>query len=585
MPLSTFRVTLLAGLAALLGLLAIACGAAATATPQAATPRPVTGATTPAPMATSTTAAATAAPVATPTKAAATAPVKPAGKVTMMNGNWARQQFDPLGGDNEGTIYMRTLHGYLIAGNEQAKLIPGIASKWEVSPDGKTWTFTIRKGVKFHNGEEVTIEDALWSQVHTHGPDVLTNTTISTLINQAKQTVKVEQTGPDQISWTHKVPLSNFAFFQSELFGSQHAGVILPKKYYESVKREGYEKAPIAAGNAKLVKYVPSEQMLFERFEDFYYQPANGFPEDRRFKFQTLDLRLVPEESTRVAALRAGDADIVETSLVSRKQIENSGGRVVFSRESSYGQIQFLQCWQPELWCNKKEVRHALDYAIDKNLIRTTLYGVDVMDNRGWTLVTPSALGYSPELDPFPYDVAKAQQLLAQAGYPGGKGFPSFKIQTWAAGDFPFLPELSQLVGDMWKKNLGLDVQVNVGEAVGIREKWQAFQLGGDVMLRSNEGRLDGGSAIVGAYAIPDSRSRRSDDPVLRAAVQEGLAVMNPADRQAAYNKMYRTLYDAHYEIGLGYVNLPWGLGPRVTDWKPWPLSAYATALWTVTLK
>ncbi len=565
----TFRTTYLAGLAALLGLLAVACGASAT--PSAATPRPATG-------------AAVATPAATPAPVIA-APAKPAGKVTMMNGNWAKQQFDPLAGDNEGMLYMRVLHGYLIAGTDQAKMVPGIASKWEVSPDGKTWTFTIRKGVKFHNGAEMTMEDVMWSQQHTHGPEAIANSTITTIINGAKQTEKVEQTGPDRISWTHKNPLANFAFYQSELFGSQAPGVILPKRISDTAERAAFEKSPNAAGSAKLVKYVPSEQMLFERFDDYYYQPANGFPEDRRFKFQTLDLRLVPEEATRVAALRAGEADLIETSLVSRKQIEGSGGRVVFSQESSYGWVLMPQCWETRLWCSKKDVRHALDYAIDKNLIRSTLYGPDVMNVKGWTLATPNALGYSPELDPFPYDVAKAKQLLAQAGYPGGAGFPPFKIHTWNAGDFPFLPEMSLLIADMWKKNLGLDVQVSVGEAVATREKWSNYQLGGDLIIRSNEGRWDGGSAIVGAYALLESRTRRSEDPALIKAVQEALAVMNPADRQAAYNKMYRTLNDAHYEFSVGYVNLPWGLGSRVADWKPWPLSAYATALWTVTLK
>ena len=574
MRIATTVKTMLSGLLAVSALLAVACGAAATATPQAPAPTAKPAATT-----------AAATPTAKPAPTAAPTPAKPAGKVIMMNGNWARQQFDPLGGDNEGMLYMRLLHGYLISGNENAKMLPGIASKWEVSPDGKTWTFTIRKGVKFHNGEEMTIDDVLFSQVYTHGAASLPNTTISTLINQIKQTEKVEQTGPDKISWTHKSPMANFAFYQSELFGSQAPGVVLPKKVYDTVGRAGYEKAPVGSGVAKLVKYVPSEQMLFERFDGYYYQPANGFPEDRRLQIQNLDLRLVPEEATRVAALKAGEADIIESSLVSRKQIESSGGRVAFARESSYGVIIFLQCWETQLWCNKKEARQALDYAIDKNLIRTQLYGTDAMESKGWTLVTPSALGYSPELDPYPYDVAKAKQLLVQAGFPDGKGIPPFKIQTWAAGDFPFLPEMSLLVADMWKKNLGLDVTVNVGEAVGIREKWQAWQLGGDVMLRSNEGRWDGGSAINGAYGLQDSRTRRSDDPVLRQAVKDGLSEMDLEKRQAAYNKMYRALYDAHYEVGLGYVNLPWGLSSRVSDWKPWPLSAYATALWTVKLK
>ena len=80
-----------------------------------------------------------------------------------------------------------------------------------------------------------------------------------------------------------------------------------------------YDKNPVGAGVMVRGKFVPSEVIEFERFSDFYFQPANGFDEDRTVKFATLDLRLVPEEATRVAALRAGDADIAPVSLRARQ--------------------------------------------------------------------------------------------------------------------------------------------------------------------------------------------------------------------------------------------------------------------------
>jgi ABC-type transport system substrate-binding protein len=123
------------------------------------------------------------------------------------------------------------------------------------------------------------------------------------------------------------------------------------------------------------VEFRPSEMMLFERFGDYYFNPENGYPEDRRMKFQTLDIRLVPEEATRASALQAGQADIVEVNLQSRNQVEASGGRFVWIAEASYTQVRPIGCWKPELPCHNKQVRYALDYAIDRDLIVNQLYG------------------------------------------------------------------------------------------------------------------------------------------------------------------------------------------------------------------
>jgi len=174
--------------------------------------------------------------------------------------------------------------------------------------------------------------------------------------------------------------------------------------------------------------------------------------------------------------------------------------------------------------------------------------------------------------------------LLAEAGYPGGKGYPPFKIYTWQASDVPLLPELAQLLADMWRKNLGLQVEVEVGDTVGIRQRVQDRQLDGNVQLRSNEGRWDGGSLLRSAHYLT-SPLRQSEDPVLIKAVDEALSVLDPAKRQEAYNKAHKVSWEEHYMWGVVYVNLPWGVSSRIATWDPWPLAPYASALWTVTLK
>lgn len=174
---------------------------------------------------------------------------------------------------------------------------------------------------------------------------------------------------------------------------------------------------------------------------------------------------------------------------------------------------------------------------------------------------------------------------MADAGYPDGDGFGTLEVHTWKAGDVPFLPEQAQLIADMWEKNLGIDVDVIVGEAATVRERWFDRQLDGKIIIRANETRWDGGSITNAVYGNPEGGAHlggRRDD--LIAVAKEALSVVDPALRQEAFNKAYQILREEHYEFGTGYVNLPWGVGPRIAEWEPWPVVAYQTAIWTMKL-
>jgi ABC-type transport system substrate-binding protein len=94
------------------------------------------------------------------------------------------------------------------------------------------------------------------------------------------------------------------------------------------------------------VNHTAAESMQFERFDDYYYQPANGFADDRRPRFTTLGLRLVPEQATRIAALRAGEADVAPVTLGAREEVEAGGGRILWGQEGAFFFARLLGCWE-----------------------------------------------------------------------------------------------------------------------------------------------------------------------------------------------------------------------------------------------
>ncbi len=580
----------LSWVAAGLLLVGVACGAAATATPAPDKPAQPSAAQPAAPA--SPAAAATPVPKAAPTTAPvpAAAVVNP-GKLTWMTGGWGSERFDYNFSTFAGSNFARILHGWLIATNEKTELLPGIASRWEMSPDGKTWTFTIRDGAGFHDGKKITAEDVWWSWMHYWGKDASGSaeerTTASTSQVMARATEKIELTAHNQVSFTNKSPDPSFpAGIVSEAASLWY--VVLPRrpKVHDAAQEAAYDKDPIGAGPGKLVRHVPADLMAFERFDDYYYQPKNGLPEDRRLKFKSLDVRLVPEEATRVAAIRAGGADIAPASLATRAQVEAGGGRLVFGPEGIYVRWQLHGCWNPQYPCHDKRVRQALDYAINKELIRDRLYGgPEAFVVKGWNLWVPSTLGYSPDIDPWPQDVAKARKLLADAGYPGGKGFGNLILNTYASSSAPFLVESGQLAADFWRRELGLDVEVKVRDETEVKRARTRGELHGQVMWTDGSGELDRSRSFESNYGDPAHVSRVHGDPEIFELTKQALAVIDPTKREEALIKLAKRLREESYESSIGYNNIPWAVGPRVVAWKPWPMAGYPTNLHGIILK
>ena len=577
-------------------LLAVACGSAAAPQPSAPVSVPVVD---------------TAAGVATAVPEAMTDPgegmaeVHP-GNVTWMMAAWGDEQFDKVYSEGASNSYGRILQAFLIESNAETELVPGMASEWGYSADGLTWTATIRDGIKFHDGSDVTMEDIVWSMNHNFGPHSWNYTYSGSVADFSKKMLRIEQGGPNQINFVFKEIHTGFPGYLSA--AGPAWGNITPDRppvpgqelpTVDAAQEAAYQKNPNAPGPMRFLNMIPSEVIEFERFDDFYFQPKYGLDEDRRVKFSTLDLRLVPEEATRVAALRAGEADVSPASIQARKQVERGGGRIIWAGEGGYFRIMLMGCWSggeregmPSYPCEDKRVRHALAYAIDRQQIQALFGGPEAMEveQGGWNVVTPSTIGWSPDIKPAPFDPDKARALLAEAGYktptnPDGKDFGQLVINTWVSALMVFLPESAELAAGMWNRELGIETVVNVGEEVSVKRSRSAGDLDGQVIWRDNETRLDAAQILGTTYGRRDYRARFHNTDELFELTKAAISEFDDAKRPEALNEWYRRIYDEKYQIGIGTVNIPWAIGPDVENWEPFPVAFYPSSLHTLILK
>jgi ABC-type transport system substrate-binding protein len=207
---------------ALLLVLAVACGSAAEPAPADVQPADTSGNQQPPPAPVEVD---TPTPVPQVVAEPAEVEVHP-GKVTLLVGDFGTERFDTIYGST-GKEIRKNFHGHLTSWDRldgRMVIVDGIASKWELSDDGKTTTYTIREGVKFHDGTEVTPEDVLWTLQHAMGPQAKDYAENSVSINYSTIMDRIEQTAPDQVSVTTQVPSPELAIYISENEGGSFDG-------------------------------------------------------------------------------------------------------------------------------------------------------------------------------------------------------------------------------------------------------------------------------------------------------------------------------------------------------------------------
>src|SRR5213082_3003578 len=239
------------------------------------------------------------------------------------------------------------LHDAMVKPMPGKSLAPSLAESWSAAEDGRSYEFLLRDGAKFHNGDPVTAEDVKFSFERYRG-------TANELLKQ--RVAAVETPDARHIRFQLKEPWPDFLLFYATVTG---AGWVVPKKYVEKVGADGFKKAPIGAGPYKFVSFNPGVELVLEAFDPYWRKPPS---------VKTLVFRVIPDEATRLAALKRGEVDIVYSVRGElAEEIQRTAGLTLkpVATPAAFW-LSFADQWNAQSPWHDERVRKAASLAIDR---------------------------------------------------------------------------------------------------------------------------------------------------------------------------------------------------------------------------
>jgi peptide/nickel transport system substrate-binding protein/oligopeptide transport system substrate-binding protein len=325
--------------------------------------------------------------------------------------------------DIYGGAVVRQIFDALIQFDAHLKPLPALAEFWEASWDGRIWTFTLRRGVMFHHGREVTAHDVVYSFTRLLNPrKPVPVAEIFRCIQGAKEFMQGKTYNVEGLKaldrYTLQIVLEEPLASSLVVLGLAHAAVV-PREEVEK-RGEQFGRAPVGTGPFKFVRWEPNQEIVLEAHDRYY--------EGRPF-LDTVVFKIDSSIEETFAEFLQGNLE--ETIIPSRKTEE-------VRADPKYRQYQQLRISTLSLLYigfntriepfDDKRVRQAFNYAVNKEAI------VQEITRRGGLPATgalpPEMFGYDPDRQGYSYHPEKAKRLLAEAGYPDGVGFPV--VQLWS---------------------------------------------------------------------------------------------------------------------------------------------------------
>ena len=425
---------------------------------------------------------------------------------------------------------------------------PSLAESWTTSKDGLTYEFVLRRGVKFHNGDPVTAEDVKFSYDRYRGAG-------SKLLKERVKEVQIVD--PGRVRFILKEPWPDFMTF----YGTSATGAawVVPKKYVEKVGDDGFLKAPIGAGPYRVVSFTPGVDLVMEAFEGYWRKT----PSVKRLVFKSMS-----DETTRAAALKAGDVDIVYLlSGPTAEDVKRTPGlKLTAAKPPGVPYLDLPEQWDPKSPWHDRRVRLAASHALDRDALnQAETLGL----SRPTGALIPRVLEFSRAYDPPAYDPALSKKLLAEAGYPNG--FDAGDLHPW-----PPYSSLGEAVTN-YLGAVGIKTRVRTMERAAFYAALASKKLKG-ICLCINA--VYGNAASRLAQVVPsDGAYAYGADPDVDALYRQQARETDRKKREQMLRQMQQVIYDRVRQPALYDYVWPSGLGPRVEDAAlmhidPYPWSA-----------
>ncbi len=445
--------------------------------------------------------------------------------------------FDPSTAPAQITPFgmLHSLHDALVRPLPGQKMGPSLAESWTESPDGVTYEFKLRRGLKFHNGDPVTAEDVKFSFERYRG------TGAKELQTRVRQ---VEAVNPVMVRFHLKEPWPDFMTFYGTT--ATAAGIVVPKKYITQVGDDGFRKAPIGAGPYKFVSHTPGVEVVLEAYPGYW----RHVPYVKR-----LVMKSVPEGTTRVAMLKKGEADMA--FVLDGPEAENVQRdprlALVATRHASVFWIEFADQWDPKSPWHDKRLRQAVNYALDRKAISDAAC-LGFCPPSG--VIVPRVMDYALQVEPHPYDPQKAKQLLAEAGYPRG----------FDAGEMTPIPGFATIAEAAMNYLNAVDIRVRLRqmERATFYAAWQEKKLRGLFLVGA--GNAGNAASRVEAFIYSKGSYASGGYPDIDELFQRQARERDTAKREALLHRIQQLTIDRAMFAPIWDLRGLMGVGPRVAD-------------------
>jgi peptide/nickel transport system substrate-binding protein len=444
--------------------------------------------------------------------------------------------FDPAESSGMITPYMiyYALHDALAKPLPGQPLAPALAESWTVSKDNLSHEFVLRKGIRFHNGEPVTAEDVKFSFERYRGAASKT---------LRERVAAVEVVDPSGVRFRLKRPWPDFLNFYATATG---AGWIVPKKYVEKVGDEGFKKAPIGAGPYRFVSFTPGVALVLEAVDGYWRKR----PAVRRLVF-----KVVPDEATRLAALKRGEVDIVYSirGALAEELRRTEGLKLTPTVLQGTYWLYFPEQWDAKSPWHNLKVRQAVNLAIDRTAVnQAETLGFSRIPNS----IIPDIFEFFWKPPAAVHDPARARRLLAEAGYPNG----------FDAGEY---------FCDSTYANLG-EAVLNDLQTLGIRARLRPLERAAFFsgyaekkfknIIQGSSGAFGNAATRLEAFVATGGAYVYGSYPDIDGLFDEQASDLDPKRREATLHRIQQLVHDKAIYAPiwqLGFLN---GVGPRVEE-------------------
>jgi peptide/nickel transport system substrate-binding protein len=463
---------------------------------------------------------------------------QPDGQITIaFDASIASAFLDPADTAGLGTpfVFLYALHDALIKplpGNDMA---PCLAESWREGPDGLTYEFKLREGLRFHNGDPFTAEDVKFSFQRYRGAS-------AKLLHDRVKSVDVLDA--HRVRFVLHKPWPDFLVFYAT--PATGAAWIVPKKYIEKVGEDGFKRQPVGLGPYRFVRMDPGQEIVLEANEQYWRKKPS---------IKRVVIKGVPDRTTRLAMLKTGEADIGYLMIGVEAATIKADPRLRLAHviPSATWWMEFPEQWKPKSPWQDRRVRLAANLALDKQ-------GVNDAERLGYSRLTgsiiPTIMDFVLKIEPYPYDPARARRLLVEAGYPSG----------FDGGDLTPLPPFTTM-GEAIANSLagvGIRTRVRTMERATFLEAWRTKKLSG---LIANATAAQGNAATrIEAFVVSGSAYAYGGYPDLDDLFQQQAQERDRKKREALLHQIQRIMHERVMHAPIFEPATLHGVGPRVEE-------------------